>query len=92
MIRSYEGAPSGFKQIGGSKTCKLFPNPTNGQLTVASINPETKLLGIFSSTGNEVIRLNKYDTTIDVSKLSKGLYYLRTKTELAVENIAFIKI
>jgi len=92
MIRSYEAVgPLAVRPVTENQKCTVFPNPTSGYLSVIRNNPNTSLLGIYNTLGCEVIRLNQYDSKIDVSGLCKGLYFLQAQTDLAIQNIAFIK-
>jgi hypothetical protein len=38
-----------------------------------------------------VLRLNKFDTQVDIAALSPGIYFMRTETERVIQNISFIK-
>ena len=73
---------------------KLYPNPTRSQLTIDIFDVEYDEIIIFSSTGTVVQTINpKEDTlTVDVSKLSSGMYFVRfvSKEGLAVTK-RFIK-
>jgi uncharacterized Ntn-hydrolase superfamily protein len=56
----------------------LYPNPSKHQLTVTNQNNKTYKLYLISNTGEEVYTdtLNK-KKNIDVSKFSKGIYFLK---------------
>ncbi len=59
------------------KGIKIFPNPTDGELTIeyefSSGNESIEFLDIL---GNKVLEL-KYQKEIDVSILTRGIYFLR---------------
>ena len=67
---------------------KLYPNPTRSQLTIDILDETYDEVIIFSSTGTIVQQINpKEDSlSIDVSKLSSGMYFVRfvSKEGLAV--------
>ncbi len=73
---------------------KLYPNPTRSQLTIDVLDERYTEIIIFSSTGTIVQEINpKEDSlSIDVSKLSSGMYFVRfvSKEGLAVTK-RFIK-
>jgi len=63
----------------------VYPNPTNGQLIIASPNPSTRgeqaTIEIYNVVGQVVFmsQLSKLspETTIDISCLSNGMYFLK---------------
>jgi len=64
-----------------TSSIEVFPNPTN---SVIHINFEDNIiLGIelFSSIGDRIMISSNNFSTIDISHLSKGLYYLKLATE-----------
>lgn len=73
---------------------KLYPNPTRSQLTIDVLDERYTEIIIFSSTGTIVQEINpKEDSlSVDVSKLSSGMYFVRfvSKEGLAVTK-RFIK-
>lgn len=58
----------------------VFPNPTNGTLYMNSKSTIKNLL-LFDLTGREVMHRTGPLTTIDLSGLPKGLYFLRVQDE-----------
>ncbi|WP_338759356.1 GEVED domain-containing protein [Bernardetia sp. ABR2-2B] len=71
-----------------------YPNPASSSLNVRlgyfGINSE---LVVYSVTGSEMIRtsLDKQNTTLDISKLARGMYILSVNNGREVETIKFIK-
>lgn len=63
----------------GNSMVTLYPNPTNGILTVSSDKQILKIK-IMNSIGTvvKVVEFTGHKLQIDVSKLSKGTYYLTT--------------
>jgi hypothetical protein len=68
------GGPNGYRQ---------YPNPVTGVLTIENTNPSDAIttVTIYDNMGNPLI-VRQYDgirdkTTIDLSSLPKGQYYVR---------------
>lgn len=76
------------------ETIKLHPNPTRSQLTIDILDGDFDEIVIFSSKGTIIQKINpKIDAlSVDVSKLSSGMYFVRfvSKEGLAVTK-RFIK-
>jgi len=70
---------------------KIYPNPVTDKLSVIRKNAQTKLIGIYNLIGNEVMRLNKSESQVNVSSLSSGIYFIKTNTEGETETLSFIK-
>jgi hypothetical protein len=51
----------------------VYPNPNNFKLKIK--NGDLKMKELYNSVGQMVLSTNEYE--IDVSGLSKGMYYLR---------------
>ena len=76
-----------FSSVGITETIqdaskiKIYPNPTNGQLTINNEQLTIKNVEIFDVIGQVVFtsQLSKLspETTIDISHLSNGLYFLK---------------
>ena len=67
----------------------LFPNPTNGIITIAGENiREIEVMNISGHTIKQ-FAIKKYQFDIDLSNQAKGLYYIKilTDKELAVKKI-----
>ena len=56
----------------------LFPNPTNGELTIGNLNLEK--IGIYDISG-KVIKVFDPTTQIDLSDVSKGFYIIKLFSE-----------
>lgn len=64
----------------------IYPNPTKDQITILGSQSELVDIKVFNAFGQVVIthsineHLNETSATIDLSSLSKGLYYIKTET------------
>lgn len=74
--------------IVGQSDVSIFPNPTNGQLTILGSQSELEEITIFNALGQDVsansilISFHETSATIDLSTLNKGLYYIQTTTSV----------
>ncbi len=57
-----------------SQSLVLFPNPTNGIISIASNNAELTQIEVFDSIGKSIIVQNSNFDSIDLSSLSSGIY------------------
>jgi len=46
---------SGLNEVGPESTVRIFPNPTNGDLTVTIEGPELKLLEVYNAVGSLIM-------------------------------------
>ncbi|WP_291720596.1 GEVED domain-containing protein [Bernardetia sp.] len=71
-----------------------YPNPASSSLNIklGYFGVESELV-VYSITGAEMIRtsLSEQNTTLDISKLAKGMYILSVNSGRKVETIKFIK-
>lgn len=61
----------------------VYPNPANDKLTIVSDGIKIQQLGIYDISGQQIqkIDINNEQTTIDVSILSRGIYFIHVMTE-----------
>jgi len=70
----------------GNSNIEIFPNPTKNQITIVGGTHDLEDLKIYNVLGQDVtiftkkINSNKSKRIIDLSKLSEGTYYIKTKT------------
>jgi len=65
--------PTSVLESSNKKTFNAFPNPTNSRLNFSS-----KISGrLFDLLGNEILLFNQ-QSVIDISHLTKGVYFLKT--------------
>ena len=71
---------------------KLYPNPVKNELNVERITGNAEL-SIVDIQGKELIKTTaEYQTrTIDVKKLSPGVYYLRVESANGITTLKFVK-
>lgn len=62
----------------------LYPNPTNNELRVTGYELQAKSYGIFNITGQMVMqgKLQRETTTVNVSALTNGVYFLKLSNEV----------
>jgi hypothetical protein len=67
----------------------LYPNPTDGQLTVLGSEEELSELRILNALGQEVtglvtlVSINAATLSLDLTGLASGMYHVRTRTSVA---------
>jgi hypothetical protein len=71
--------------------CRLYPNPAKNSLNVVREQSDTEITGIYNTLGSLVKLPGSYDTSVDISGLAKGMYFLRLKTGNIYNALAFIK-
>ena len=77
------------------KAIKLYPNPTNSNLTIelpTNIDVKITSLKVTDLLGKEVLLSNNGTTNMDVSHLSNGIYILTLETNYGNWNEKFVKI
>jgi hypothetical protein len=90
--RSYEVSSStGIANVTTENKCKLYPNPASTELSVLRESPQTELIGIYNILGRKVLQLDKFDSQVNISALSPGMYFMETETDRVIQNISFIK-
>lgn len=67
--------PNSISAIGLS-SIRLYPNPAHDQLFISGNIPASTKMPLFNSMG-QCVETGSYQTSIDVSGLAEGMYYLR---------------
>ena len=73
----------------------VYPNPANNRLNINNKdNIKISSLSIFNTLGQLILTIPnaKKTTTIDVSSLKSGNYFLRINSEKGIYNTKFIKL
>lgn len=73
----YENCLTGINNVKEEKTLKVFPNPSSNTITVQS-KEKISSIKLFNQVGQEII--NTKETTIDVSELPIGVYFIQVNT------------
>lgn len=77
---------------------KIFPNPSSqkAKIYLNSVSNEIATVSVFDVTGKLFssfeLDMRKYENEIDVSQLSKGIYFLKIKSETAGSGFAKLLI
>lgn len=75
----------------------IYPNPVQDKIHITSINPDVlkqSLVSIFNIQGEQIMEYQYQNTDIiklDVSELSKGIYFIKLKTKKNIIVKKFIK-
>jgi uncharacterized repeat protein (TIGR03803 family) len=69
----------------------IYPNPVKGQLNITAENEKINSIEIINVTGKVIMQENNPTKTINVSSLSKGLYFIQVQTEKGIEVKRFTK-
>lgn len=67
----------------------IFPNPGNGLLNIETVD-EIKSIQCFDLTGKE-INCELINNTINISELSKGVYYFKISTTKETKVLSYVK-
>jgi len=75
-----------------TKIVNIFPNPVSNNLTIENPFSGSLQLKVFNQLGQIVLKQKTSSTLLDVSKLSKGIYFLNINSEDGnTQTIKFIK-
>ena len=69
----------------------IYPNPVTNTLNITSENTDIEKLNIYSITGQKVLKQHINTNTVDVSNLSKGMYFIEITTSERKTIKKFIK-
>ncbi len=58
------------------KTFKIYPNPVEDRLFISSDIKNIEVISVFTINGQLLFSQRNYDTSIDVSKLPYGMYFI----------------
>jgi hypothetical protein len=78
----------------GTRTLKIYPNPTNHLLTIETVNPNHYSIIITSLNGQQIHTGVMEGTThhIDLSAFHKGVYFITIRSNDFVSTRKFIKL
>jgi len=93
--------PVGVEQVlGEENSMEIFPNPANGEIQVQGSKSNdmpagrhVQSLEIYNIQGQLIksVVANDIVTTIDISGLAKGMYFVKAKTDKGIEVEKFVK-
>lgn len=82
------------KIISNSNELKVYPNPSTNIITIeAQFNENYGTLRIFNINGQELIKqiVKQKETQIDISKLPKGIYFIKIENDNSTKDCKIIK-
>ncbi len=68
----------------------IYPNPTDGQLNILGLVNSVFNIEIYNTIGQLQLTVKK-SNAIDVSALSKGIYFIKIQVENSSKIIKFVK-
>ncbi len=70
--------PNGITE-NNTNAIRIYPNPTNGIITIQQLNNTLSTIEIFNATGQLIFSsgLSQQISTVDISTLSQGLYFIK---------------
>jgi hypothetical protein len=85
------GSNSGINDFVNSSDILIYPNPADYNLTVKT--PQSSEIEILNIDGQllQIITSNENYTTINISGLARGMYFVKIKTEKGIEMGKFVK-
>jgi hypothetical protein len=85
----------GESSVGSRQSAvKIYPNPSSTQITIETPETTSKfLISIFNLNGEEVIshKITAHVTTIDISQLPQGLYFVKLTSDDTVTALKIVK-
>jgi hypothetical protein len=82
----YSKVVSVYANLSLNESLRIYPNPTKNIATIASSDVELSKLRVYNMIGQDLTKLVKVlsqqqtSLSIDISRLPKGMYYIKTKT------------
>lgn len=81
-------APNGIIEI-GSTDIEIFPNPTTGEIQLTNVDADQ--VQVFDSMGRLVFSAKQPGTSIDISAMAAGMYFLKITEGEAVYSTRVVK-
>ena len=69
--------PVGIKDLNRNSAIKLYPNPAQNTVYIQGLRGDNNVVSVLDMAGRELMRLEGMIETINISKLSPGLYTIR---------------
>ncbi|MBK7666097.1 MAG: T9SS type A sorting domain-containing protein [Sphingobacteriaceae bacterium] len=86
-IAKYKTSNVGVQEISSKENLFMYPNPCSQRIYFSRIVKQAK---IFDSNGKHIAE-ESYTSSIDISSLPNGIYFIRIKTDKGEFNKKFIK-
>ena len=87
--------PLAIKERSINEANGLYPNPAKDELYLANylLSKQITSISIYSVSGAEVMRINGRPSasSLNVSALESGIYFLQVNTEEGLKNLRFVK-
>ena len=85
LVRKINTVTAAVNEINIEGNVRVFPNPSNGQITLINNSETVYTVKLFNELGQEVIRAGKLEAnetgkTLDLGHLEAGLYFIELAT------------
>jgi len=82
---SYSNIVSVDIQNSATNQIEIYPNPTENQITIVGNSNELEIINVYNILREDItyqvtVEKNKQKIVLDLSELSSGIYYIKTKT------------
>jgi len=87
------GSSVGINDFNSKENIKIYPSPATNKLNINTINNAIKSIHIFNINAEHIyskLNINAQHQAINVSKLSKGIYFVKINTETDTYTKKFI--
>jgi hypothetical protein len=71
-------------------TIKLFPNPSQGEISITMDNGQWDSLTIYNVTGQKVMNVSQFSEIVNVASLKTGTYFVKINAAQGTETIQFL--
>jgi extracellular elastinolytic metalloproteinase len=100
QVQAFDVDPSCSSGLGLSENkatqIQVYPNPSNGKLTVKNSNSEIQRIDLVDLSGKIVyantIENDNYEVILDISNLKKGLYLMKIQTQTGFQTVRVEKL
>lgn len=83
----------GVENVSAYKTATIAPNPANNEIRITGIDKAKATVAVFDLTGKLVLEQDiEGNATVNISRLTKGMYVLRLTGENIVQSQKLIKL
>jgi len=93
-VRVYQEAVASVKNVDDLPKVKFYPNPVQNNLNIQLISDiEEFKVEIYNVSGQRILSFNQHSNhkTINLSHLSKGIYFLKYETETGIKTQKIVK-